>query len=155
MIITNNGNVDINIDGNFVVDFNDTGGVGDVNLVLRVWMGNGTGCGITQAVVGRTGDTNGFGGYGFPDCPIKYAGFGDANGNPVTPTGCKTFRHQTGNDVNGNPSRDARLVTKLLTGDSNMLCFSGDLTGDGAGGGSSINTGNHPLQFQLGDGNTV
>lgn len=141
--VQNNGNVDLNVDGNFVTDFNTI----DVNIVLRVWQGTGSGCGSTFPAAYKAGtDANGFGGYNFPDCPIKYGGT-DANGDPTTATGCKTFNQLQDKE-------DTRLVFKLLAGDLNQLCFSGDLNGYGASGGS-VRSGNHPLQFQLGDGNTI
>jgi len=98
--ITNNGNVPINVDGNFTADF---AGV-DVNIVLKVWMGTGAGCG-----------TNGLGGYE-QNCSVTAAG------NPVTQTTCRNYNST--NEITA-----GRLVSALPTNDTNQMCFSGDFNG--------------------------
>ena len=97
MTITNNGNIDINIDGNFTVAFSGA----DLNIVLKVWKGNDTHCG-----------TNGMGGWQDP-CSVTAAG------NPVTTTTCRKY------DVD-NETTVANLIGGLQAGDTNALCFSGD-----------------------------
>ncbi len=115
MILTNNGNVDVNVDGNFSSAFTGS----DTNLVLKAWMGNGVGCGA---------DGNGLGGWE-RNCTVT------SITSPVTATTCKNF-----NETNATIA--SRLVTKLLTGDTNQLCFSGDFNGVGAG--------DHNKNFQIG-----
>ena len=95
--INNNGNVAINVDANFDAEF---AGV-DVNIVLKVWMSDGPGCGAS-----------GLGGYEAP-CTISGA-------TPVTSTACRVY-NQTNETTAGQ-----RLVSALAAGDSNGMCFSGD-----------------------------
>lgn len=114
MTITNNGNVVTNIDGNFTSAF--TGN--DVNLVLKVWMGTGSGCG-----------TGGFGGWegGWKGCSIT---------NPTTPvnqTQCREYNSE-------NATASGRLINALGIGDTNQLCFSGDFNGN-------VTAGSHVKDF--------
>lgn len=103
--LTNNGNTTVNVDGNFASAF---AGV-DLNLVLKVWMGTGSGCGDT-----------GFGGWE-KDCSIT------GTTSPVTQTQCKNYNEY-------NETTGSRLVTSLAAGDSNQLCFSGDFNAWVSGG---------------------
>ncbi len=112
--LTNNGNVDINVDGNFSSAFSGT----DVNLVLKGWMGDGTGCGI-----------DGLRGWQEP-CSVT------STTAPVTFTTCKKWN-------SSNATAASRLVTKLLVGDTNQLCFSGDFNG-------FVGNGDHNKTFQSG-----
>jgi hypothetical protein len=108
--IRNNGNTDINVDGNFSSAFSGT----DVNLVLKAWQGTGSGCG-----------TNGMGGWE-KDCSVTTA---------TTDLGMTTCRQW--NQSNGTTA--GRLVTNLSAGDTNQLCFSGDIN-TYTGGGSYAKT---------------
>ena len=104
ILITNNGNVTIDIDANFVNDFSGN----DVNLAVKVWMGTGSGCG-----------TDGLGGWEQP-CSVL------GTANPVTATTCRDFNQLA-------ETTTARLVENILTSDTNQLCFSGDFYGEFAG----------------------
>lgn len=120
MLITNNGNAAINLDGNFDAAFSGV----DTNLVLKVWMGNGSGCG-----------TGGFGGYA-KDCTVT-------GSNPVTQTTCRQFNST-------NATTAGRLVTSLAINDSNQLCFSGDFNGGDFNSGVSV--GSHAVTFRTTSG---
>lgn len=99
--IQNNGNVVLDVDGNFNLDFNGS----DVNaFVLRVWLGNDTHCG-----------TAGLGGWESP-CSVTGAT------NPVTTTTCRSY-----NAINETTA--GRLISDLAVNDTNGLCFSGDFNG--------------------------
>ncbi|MCR4369193.1 MAG: hypothetical protein NUV67_04780 [archaeon] len=98
--ITNNGNVAANIDGNFTDAFSGV----DTNIVLKIWMGNETGCGA-----------NGLGGWA-QDCTVT------TSTNPVTATTCRNFNEFT-------ETAAGRLTTSLGVNDTNGLCFSGDFNG--------------------------
>ncbi|MFH1894959.1 MAG: hypothetical protein ABIJ74_00030 [archaeon] len=98
--ITNNGNVAINVDGNFTADFAGN----DVNIVLKVWRGTGAGCG-----------TSGLGGWE-ATCSVTAAG------NPVTTTTCRNYNQF-------NETTAGRLVSALAVSDTNQMCFSGDFNG--------------------------
>ncbi|MEK6820914.1 MAG: hypothetical protein AABY11_00755, partial [archaeon] len=100
MTITNTGNGSTNIDGNFASAFTGS----DVNIVLKVWMGTGSGCG-----------TGGMGGWQEP-CSVT------GITSPVTASTCKKFDQS-------NATTGSRLVTGLGAGDTNQLCFSGDFNG--------------------------
>jgi hypothetical protein len=97
LYITNTGTAITNIDGNFASAFAGN----DINIVLKVWMGTGIGCGA-----------NGMGGWE-KDCSIT------GTTTPVNQAQCKQF-NQT------NATIGTRLVTSLAVGDTNQLCFSGD-----------------------------
>ena len=101
MLITNNGNATSDIDANFQTIFAGA----DLNLELKVWMGNGTGCG-----------TGGLGGWQ-KNCTVLGA-------NPVTSAACRDFNRENG-------TTDALLVDNLAVNDTNGLCFSGEMTCDG------------------------
>ncbi|QQR92793.1 MAG: hypothetical protein IPJ89_00940 [Candidatus Iainarchaeum archaeon] len=103
--IYNNGNTDINVDGNFSSAFSGN----DTNLVLKVWQGTGSGCG-----------TAGMGGWE-KDCSVT---------NPQTDLGTSTCRQYN----QSNATTAGRLVSNLGTGDSNQLCMSGDINTYVAGG---------------------
>lgn len=105
LTVTNNGNTAISVDGNFVVDFNGN----DVNMVLKVWMSNGPGCGAS-----------GLGGWTEP-CTVT-------GSNPVTSSTCRNY-----NQLN-ETATGSRLTTSLPVNDSNGLCFSGDFNGGMTGG---------------------
>ncbi|MBI4043996.1 MAG: hypothetical protein HY393_04290 [Candidatus Diapherotrites archaeon] len=129
IVLTNNGNSTLNIDGNFLVDLNST----DVNIQLKVWMATATGCGVGP-------DGNGFGGWEKPCSVVSTTG-------AVTISTCKDFNSSVDTVA-------SRLISSLPIGDSNGLCFSGETlqgpqTPGGAGG--NISSGNHPLQFQIGN----
>jgi hypothetical protein len=99
--IKNNGTTPIpTIDGNFASAFAGA----DINVVLKVWMGTGSGCG-----------TDGMGGWE-KDCSVT------GTDSPVTQTQCKNYNEY--NDITA-----SRLVTSLPAGDTNQLCFSGDFNG--------------------------
>ncbi|VVB98952.1 Uncharacterised protein [uncultured archaeon] len=110
ILVTNNGNVAVNIDGNFTAAFSGA----DANLVLKVWRGTGTHCG-----------TSGFGGWE-NDCSVTVAT------NPVTATTCRQY-------TSANATAAGRLVSNLATNDTNQLCFSGDFNA-GFGNGVSQRT---------------
>ncbi len=116
MTITNTGNVDINVDGNFTSAFTGV----DINIILKAWMGDGTGCGA---------DGNGLGGWE-NNCSAT------GTTSPVTQTTCKEW-NQT------NATTGSRLTTKLLVGDTNQLCFSGDFN-------AVVSPGDHNKTFQTG-----
>lgn len=118
MRITNNGNVAINLDANFQLDFNSS----DTNIELKVWMGTGSGCG-----------TAGFGGWQ-RNCTIL-------GSNPVTSSACRDFNST-------NETTTARLVTNLAVNDTNELCFSGEMTcGNDYQYSSCLGHGGHPQNF--------
>jgi hypothetical protein len=94
--LTNNGNVDVNVDGNFASAFSGA----DVNIVLKAWQGS-SGCGNT-----------GFGGWE-KDCSVT------STTSPVTTTTCKNYNQF-------NATTASRLVSTLTVGSSSQLCFSGD-----------------------------
>lgn len=112
--LTNNGNVDVNVDGNFATAF---AGV-DVNVVLKVWLGTGSGCG-----------DSGYGGWE-ATCSAT------STTNPITQTQCKNFNEH-------NETTASRLITKLIVGDTNQLCFSGDFN-------TWVSAGDHNQNFQVG-----
>ncbi|HZX19987.1 MAG TPA: hypothetical protein VFF13_03160 [archaeon] len=114
--VTNNGNVAFNLDGNFTAGFSGV----DTNLVLKVWMGTGSGCG-----------TSGLGGWA-QDCTVTVAT------NPVTATTCRNY------NVN-NETSAGRLVSSLAASDTNQLCFSGDFN---AGFGNGVSQGSHAVTYQ-------
>ena len=117
ILITNNGNTSFNLDGNFTSAFTGV----DTNLLLKVWMGTGGGCG-----------TSGLGGWA-ESCTVTVAT------NPVTSTTCRNYNAL--NDLNA-----GRLTTSLAVNDSNQLCFSGDFN---AGFGNGISQGSHAKDFNL------
>lgn len=98
--VTNNGNVAINIDANFQTGLSGN----DQNVGIKVWMGTGSGCG-----------TNGLGGWQLP-CAVQ------STSNPVTAATCRDFNIS-------NFTTTARLASSLGVGDTNQLCFSGELNG--------------------------
>ena len=100
IVVTNNGNIDVNIDGNFTAGFSGS----DLNLVLKIWKGNDTHCG-----------TSGLGGWEDP-CSVTGAT------SPVTTTTCRNYNQF-------NETAAGRLITALETSDTNGLCFSGDFNG--------------------------
>jgi hypothetical protein len=100
MTVNNTGTAVINVDGNFSTGF--TGA--DVNIVLKVWQGSGSGCG-----------TNGMGGWEM-DCSVV-----SVTSAPNTTT-CRNFNQF-------NETAGARLATNLGTFASQQLCFSGDGNG--------------------------
>ena len=114
--VTNNGNVAVNIDGNFTAEFSGV----DTNLLLRVWMGTGSGCG-----------TSGLGGWANP-CTVTAAT------DPVTATTCRSYD-------SGNETAAGRFTTSLAVNDTNQLCFSGDFN---AGFGNGISQGSHAVTFR-------
>ncbi len=114
--ITNTGNTTINVDANFSSAFTGV----DTNLVLKVWMGDGVGCGS---------DGNGLGGWQ-ADCSVT------GITSPVTTTTCKNFNF-------GNATVGTRLTSSLAAGDTNQLCFSGDFNG-------FVNAGDHNKDYQIG-----
>ncbi len=116
MLVTNNGNVAVNIDGNFTTDFTGV----DTNLLLRVWMGNGTGCG-----------TSGLGGWQLP-CSVTAAT------TPVTSTTCRSYSSL-------NETAAGRFASALGVNDTNGLCFSGDFN---AGFGNGVSAGSHAKAFR-------
>ncbi len=105
MTLRNTGNTDINVDGNFTSAFAGN----DVNLVLKVWQGTGSGCG-----------TNGMGGWE-KDCSITN------NQQDLGMTTCRQYNQS-------NAVTSARLITNLGVGDTNQLCFSGDFNTYAPGG---------------------
>ncbi len=115
--ITNTGGAATNIDANFSTAFAGD----DLNIVLKAWMGNGIGCGA---------DGNGLGGWE-KDCSIT------STTSAVTPTQCKTWN-------NLNATTNSRLVTSLGAGDTNQICFSGDLN-------SFVPAGDHNKIYQTGN----
>jgi hypothetical protein len=123
ILITNNGNVTVNVDGNFSAGFSGD----DTNMLLKVWMGTGSGCGAASASDG--GDSNGLGGWEV-DCSVTVAT------NPVTIATCRHY------DVD-NETAAGRLITNLAINDANQLCFSGDFNG-------GMTQGNHAGTFQIG-----
>ncbi len=96
--ITNNGQANLNFDGNFSSAFAGN----DVNLVLKVWQGTGSGCG-----------TNGMGGWE-KDCSITN------NQQDLGMTTCRQWNQS-------NATTNGRLISTLGPNDSNQLCFSGDI----------------------------
>ncbi|MDO8427967.1 MAG: hypothetical protein Q7S92_02025 [Candidatus Diapherotrites archaeon] len=132
VLITNNGNIAANIDGNFMVDLNGT----DVNVVLKVWMGTGAGCGEAAPTGG--GDVNGMGGWR-QDCNVANAT------TAVTKIVCRQFNQS-------NETTAGRLVTSLGINDTNQLCFSGDFNGMGYTPTSlvAVPQGSHAIQIQVG-----
>lgn len=123
LIITNTGNVSVDMDINIVGD--DFSGA-DLNLVLKIWMGDGSGCGA-----------GGLGGWEF-DCTASADG--DTT-TAVTTTTCRTL-NQFNEDTGG------RLVDTLLTADTNGLCLSGDFNaGSGfiQGGIGGVSQGSHVI----------
>ncbi|MEK6970727.1 MAG: hypothetical protein AABW68_03455 [archaeon] len=112
MTITNTGSGSTNIDANFAGAFTGT----DLNLVLKVWQGTGTGCGLDAMGGWET------------DCSIS-----STTTAPNT-TQCKQF-NQT------NATTGSRLTTGLAAGDTNQLCFSGDLN-------AGTGPGDHNQSFQ-------
>ncbi len=98
LTIRNTGTTDINVDGNFANAFSGS----DINLVLKVWQGTGSGCG-----------TLGFGGWE-KDCSIT------TTYTAPTATTCRNYNQF-------NYSVAGRLVTNLAVQDNNQLCLSGDL----------------------------
>lgn len=102
--VTNNGNVSINIDANFQTGLSGN----DQNVGIKVWMGTGSGCG-----------TSGLGGWQ-KNCGVQ------STSNPVTSSTCRDFNIS-------NFTTTARLVSSLAVGDTNQLCFSGELNGEYVG----------------------
>ncbi|MFH1391146.1 MAG: hypothetical protein ABIH20_02425 [Candidatus Diapherotrites archaeon] len=123
LTITNTGNVSVDIDANIVGDAFDGA---DLNLVLKVWMGDGAGCGAS-----------GLGGWEF-DCTASNEG--DTT-TAVTASTCRNFNQF-------NETTGGRLVNTLLVTDTNTLCISGDFnagpnfTQGGAGG---VSQGSHTI----------
>ncbi len=116
MTITNTGNVDINVDGNFSTAFTGS----DLNIVLKIWMGDGTGCGS---------DGNGLGGWS-ESCGATTAT------DTITTGKCRQWN-------SSNATTKGRLTTKLLVGDTNQLCYSGDFN-------RFVSSGDHNKVFQVG-----
>ncbi len=122
MVITNAGNVSINIDANFASAL-------DANTWLKVWMGNGdagTDCG-----------TAGFGGWS-KLCALP--GAADTT-TPISPTACRDFN-------SNNSTTAARLVSSIPIGDTNHLCFSGEFLGPVITLPSNVTYGDHNGTFQ-------
>jgi len=118
MTITNTGNQVTNIDGNF-------GGNLDSNIVLKVWMGTGAGCG-----------TNGYGGWARL-CPL----FDNNVVGPVSQTQCRDFNTTT--DLVG-----AKLIHGLTVNETNQLCFSGEFAGPDIGGFAGVPQNDYNGTFQ-------
>ncbi|MBM3281873.1 MAG: hypothetical protein FJY86_00845 [Candidatus Diapherotrites archaeon] len=116
MTVSNTGTSAINGDGNFASHLSGA----DVNVVLKVWLGTGSGCG-----------TNGMGGWE-KDCTITER---DATTAPTTTT-CRNFN--VFNDING-----GRLFSSLAVFGAQQLCFSGD-------GNGFVGAGDHNGNFQIG-----
>lgn len=122
LLITNTGNVTSNIDINIVSD--DFSGV-DLNLVLKIWMSDGAGCGAS-----------GLGGWEF-DCSIAQ---GDTT-TAVTSTTCRNLNQF-------NETTGGRLITNLLITDTNGLCLSGDFNAGPdfiQGGPGGVSQGEHTI----------
>lgn len=122
MVLTNAGNVVINIDANFA-------SAPDTNTWLKIWMGNGdasTDCG-----------TGGFGGWS-KLCALP--GAADTT-TPVTYTTCRDFNSNNGTIA-------ARLITGLPLNDTNHLCFSGELVGPVITVPANVTYGDHNATFQ-------
>ncbi len=100
MTVTNNGNTTINVDANFQTGLSGN----DQNVGIKVWMGTGAGCG-----------TSGLGGWQL-NCGVQ------STSNPVTATTCRDFNIM-------NFTTTARLTSSLAAGDTNQLCFSGEING--------------------------
>ena len=100
MFIRNVGTASINVDGNFSSAFTGV----DLNIVLKVWRGTGSGCG-----------SKGFGGWQ-KDCTVT------TSTSPVTTTTCRNFNRF-------NATTAGRLISSLSAGDTNQLCYSGDFNG--------------------------
>ncbi len=98
-VVSNNGNVTVNVDGNFTTAM--TGA--DINLELKIWQGS-SGCG-----------TRGLGGWEEP-CSVT-----STTAAPNTTT-CKEFSSGSGIDTEG-----TRLITALAQFGNTQLCVSGDL----------------------------
>ncbi|MDP2665892.1 MAG: hypothetical protein Q8P05_00085 [Candidatus Diapherotrites archaeon] len=112
--ITNVGGSSVDLDGNFSSAFTGT----DLNIVLKVWQGTGSGCGS---------DDNGLGGWE-KDCSVT------GTTTPPTATTCRQYNQS-------NAITPARLVTGLGGGDTNQLCFSGDMN-------IFVNAGDHNKNFE-------
>jgi len=102
MTVTNNGNVIENIDANIT-------GI-DTNCWVKVWKGTGQGAG--GCGVGELGD--GLGGWQ-TDCNRTWL-----TTTAVDKNGCKDFN-------SGNATVATRMITGLIAGDANELCFSGEM----------------------------
>ena len=116
--IANTGQSNLNMDGNFSAAFSGN----DINLVLKVWQGTGSGCGAY-----------GMGGWE-KDCSVTGA---------TTDLGTSTCRQFNSTNATSN----GRLVTALAAGDSNQLCFSGDIN-------AFTRRGTYVKTFQVGDFNS-
>ncbi len=116
--ITNTGQATLNIDGNFSTAFSGN----DINLVLKVWQGTGSGCG-----------TAGMGGWE-KDCSVTNAQ------QDLGMTTCRNYNEY-------NSTTNGRLISSLVAGDTNQLCFSGDING-------FVRKGVYAKTFQVGDHNS-
>ena len=118
--VTNSGNVAINIDANVNPDFNGN----DRNLVLKVWMGVGSGCDMNAAGLYNGWQSN---------CGTISAT------TAVTQALCKDFNA-------GDSNAYSRLTTSLGVGGTNSLCFSGDF-GSAIGLPSAVPEGSYVHSF--------
>lgn len=117
MLVSNTGTSTLNVDANFGSAFAGA----DLNIVLKVWQGTGTGCG-----------TAGLGGWEL-NCTASAGG--DVTTAPNTTT-CRNFNQF-------NETAGARVITNLAAFASQQLCYSGDFN-------SYVSAGDHNGSFQLG-----
>lgn len=117
MVVSNTGTSTLNVDANFASGFAGA----DVNIVLKVWQGTGTGCG-----------THGLGGW---ELNCTASANGDVTTAPNTTT-CRNFNQF-------NETAGARVVTSLAAFAAQQLCYSGDFNG-------FVSSGDHNGTFQLG-----
>lgn len=122
MTIQNTGNVTYDVNALF------TGNI-DTNLWLKVWQGNGSGCG-----------TNGMGGWALR-CQLTENNVGFDLNEATGGVGCRDFN--SSNDL-----ISATLVVSLPVNDTNQLCFSGDLLGSVSGSPANVAQGDHNGTFQ-------
>lgn len=121
MTVTNNGNVSFDVNAAFTSNL-------DTNLWLKVWQGNGAGCG-----------TGGFGGWAL-NCYLTRTQNYVLDINEGT---CRDWNSAT--DL-----ISQTLATSLAVGDSNQLCFSGDfLSGAGDAIDADVAIGDHNGTYQV------
>ncbi len=128
MLVTNAGNTTISIDANFA-------GALDVNVWLKVWEGNGAGCGGPNA---SQGGGNGFGGWQYR---CAFAAPVNTIADVNTSGGCRDF-----NSSNGTIA--ASITTNIPVNDTNQLCFSGDFMAELIGSRANVTQGDHNGVFQ-------
>ena len=120
--VTNNGNLTIDVNAAFTANI-------DTNLWLKVWQGNGSGCG-----------TNGLGGWA-QRCQLTVNNPGLDLNDATGGVGCRDY----------NSSDDLvsmTLAKTLLINDTNQLCFSGDGMGSVANANAGLTHGDHNGTFQ-------